>query len=90
MIKITNLDMISKELDRNPILLIKYFRKKLGVAINKKYEISALVDASFLEELLEMYIKKHVLCRKCNIPETDCVTFVCRACGSSLYAYSYS
>jgi translation initiation factor 2 beta subunit (eIF-2beta)/eIF-5 len=60
-----------------------YIRKKLGIPINLKNQISSdKIDIELLENLLEIFISKHVLCKTCNNPETDSKTFVCRACGS--------
>ena len=83
-IQINNLDIIAKQLGRDPLVIIQFFRKKLGVAINKKNQIrSTKITVDILEDLLEIFIKKHVLCKQCNNPETDSLTFICKACGFS-------
>lgn len=82
-IQIKNLDIIAKQLDRDSEIITKFFRKKLGIPINKKNQISSdKIDVDILEELLEMFISKHILCKTCNNPETCSKTFVCKACGS--------
>jgi translation initiation factor 5 len=82
--EMTNLNVISKELDRSPDDIIKFLKTRLGLRINKKHQIyTSCTNAANLEKLLEMYIKKHVLCKKCNNPETGQETLVCKACGAS-------
>lgn len=85
---ITNLDQISKEIERECKDIIKFFQKKCGLSILNNsdlnvYEINSKISVATLEEYLEEYISKYVLCSQCGLPETDAVTYSCHACGFS-------
>jgi hypothetical protein len=76
---ITNLDLISKQIRVKPLVLMNYFKKKLGVSINDNM-ISGVVTSDRLEKLLQDFIKKYVLCPKCKLPELV-EKSGCNACG---------
>lgn len=85
---ITNLKEVSKALDRPPLTILKYFGRKIGSqatfdAKNNKYFLKGKHSSINLQELLNDFIKKYVLCMQCSNPETQCTSkgLQCRACG---------
>ena len=89
--KLVNIDKIAEQLYSQPEDLIKFIQKKSNTGIIKKDGIflrkTDTVDN--LENIIEEYIKKEVLCPKCNNPEFNTettkksVTKTCKACGHS-------
>lgn len=89
--KLVNMDKIAEQLYSQPEDLIKFIQKKSNSGIIKKDGIflrkTDTVDN--LENIIEEFIKKEVLCPKCNNPEfnTDIqkksITKTCKACGNS-------
>lgn len=92
---IVNVSDIAKALYRKPIYLTKFFGCELGAQIhvdekNERYIVNGAHEAAKLQELLDGFIKKFVLCQSCGNPETimhvnkkTCtVATVCKACGS--------
>jgi translation initiation factor 5 len=72
--------------------LIKYFGFELGAQTNTnpsddRWIINGAHDASKLQDYLDGFIQKFVLCKKCKNPETDMdikdsnITLDCKACG---------
>jgi translation initiation factor 5 len=89
---IKNFINISKDLDRDPKIIISYFKKKLGTNIifNSKTgeaKISKELNLNTLEEILFAFIDKNILCITCNNPETkiEDKKMICKSCGSSNY-----
>ena len=91
---VVNMTKIAKALNRIPAYPIKFFGTELGTQSkidhkNDKYMINGVHDALTLQELLNKFIKKYVLCTKCGNPETNMrvsrksglVTAECIACG---------
>ncbi|KAJ5988642.1 hypothetical protein N7481_003852 [Penicillium waksmanii] len=89
---IVNLDSVAKSLSRPPAYLIKYFGFELGAQANAKptderWIINGAHDAAKLQDYLDGFISKFVLCKKCKNPETDVqikdekITLDCKACG---------
>ncbi|VEL08748.1 unnamed protein product [Protopolystoma xenopodis] len=92
---IVNVIDIAKALYRKPIYVTKYFGCELGAQVhvdekNERYIVNGAHEASKLQELLDGFIKKFVLCQSCGNPETTLrvkrnagvVTSACKACGS--------
>ncbi|KAH8859014.1 Eukaryotic translation initiation factor 5 [Schistosoma japonicum] len=92
---IVNVSDIAKALYRKPIYLTKFFGCELGAQIhvdekNERYIVNGAHQADKLQELLDGFIKKFVLCQSCGNPETTMhvnkkggtVTTICKACGS--------
>lgn len=92
---IVNISDISKALNRKPIYVTKFFGCELGAQIhvddkNERYIVNGAHDAAKLQELLDGFIKKFVLCQGCGNPETTMrvnkksatVGTVCKACGN--------
>lgn len=89
---IVNLDSVARSLARPPAYLIKYFGFELGAQANAKptderWIINGAHDAPKLQDYLDGFISKFVLCKKCKNPETDVIikdekiTLDCKACG---------
>ncbi|CAH8491088.1 unnamed protein product [Schistosoma mattheei] len=92
---IVNVSDIAKALYRKPIYLTKFFGCELGAQIhvdekNERYIVNGAHQAEKLQELLDGFIKKFVLCQSCGNPETTMhvnkrggtVATTCKACGS--------
>lgn len=92
---IVNVSDIAKALNRKPIYLTKFFGCELGAQIhvddkNERYIVNGAHEAAKLQELLDGFIKKFVLCQGCGNPETTMhvnrksgtVGTTCKACGS--------
>lgn len=86
---LANLDAIGTALSRNPVLIIKFFGFALGAQTiaNESYLVSGAHDLNILNVLLDQFILKYVLCKKCKNPETESVVkkemlgLRCKACG---------
>lgn len=72
-IMIDNLNDVAKDLERDPKLIVDYFKKKLNVAIvykNNLLSMSANLQYEIFELALREFIEIYVLCDKCKLPET--------------------
>ncbi|KAK4106462.1 hypothetical protein N658DRAFT_415537 [Parathielavia hyrcaniae] len=89
---ITNLSSVAQSLARPGSYLIKYFGFELGAQTNldpadDRWIINGAHESQKLQELLDGFISKFVLCKKCKNPETDVqikdgrITLDCKACG---------
>jgi len=89
---IVNLSSVAQSLARPPSYVIKYFGFELGAQTNTnpaddRWIINGAHDANKLQEYLDGFINKFVLCKKCKNPETDVqikdgnITLDCKACG---------
>lgn len=89
---VVNLNSVAQSLSRPPAYLIKYFGFELGAQANAKpsddrWIINGAHDAPKLQDYLDGFIAKFVLCKKCKNPETDVIikgdqiTLDCKACG---------
>jgi len=81
-----NIDIISKELDRDPKDMIKYIKTKNGVNINYKNNCAVLpssFDGNVLLESIYGFIEDCVLCKSCKLPETKIIDkkMVCSCCS---------
>lgn len=87
---ITNMTAVAKALGRPPSYPTKYFGCELGAQVSMtadQFVVNGSHDAEKLLNLLYGFIRKFVLCSKCNNPETS-LTIVnggirqkCIACG---------
>merc|ERR1712228_869636 len=58
---------------------------------NDRYIVNGAHDAAKLQDMLDIFIRKFVLCERCDNPETDLkvlakkgiITASCKACGHS-------
>jgi len=89
---VVNLSSVAQSLARPGAYLIKYFGFELGAQTNidppdDRWIINGAHEASKLQELLDGFISKFVLCKKCKNPETDVhikdgnIVLDCKACG---------
>jgi translation initiation factor 5 len=89
---IVNLTSVANSLARPPAYVIKYFGFELGAQTNTnpnddRWIINGAHDASKLQDYLDGFIQKFVLCKKCKNPETEVnikdgnITLDCKACG---------
>ncbi|KAF8383890.1 hypothetical protein PRIPAC_73032 [Pristionchus pacificus] len=89
---IANMSDIAKALERPPSYPTKYFGFELGAQTNidlknDRYIVNGEHDANKLQEILDGFIKKFVLCPSCDNPETalrvkkNQINSKCKACG---------
>jgi len=89
---IVNLSSVAHSLARTPSYVIKYFGFELGAQTNTnpaddRWIINGAHDAAKLQDHLDGFINRFVLCKKCKNPETDFVIkdgrifLDCKACG---------
>ncbi|KAG9229212.1 putative eukaryotic translation initiation factor 5 [Amylocarpus encephaloides] len=89
---IVNLSSVAQSLARPGDYVIKYFGFELGAQTNTspsddRWIINGAHEASKLQDYLDGFINKFVLCKKCKNPETDVVIkdgnilLDCKACG---------
>lgn len=89
---VVNLNTVAQSLARPPEYVIKYFGFEIGAQANAKptddrWIINGAHDAAKLQDLLDGFIDKFVLCKKCKNPETEVIlkdnriTLDCKACG---------
>jgi translation initiation factor 5 len=89
---IVNLSSVAQSLARPGAYVIKYFGFELGAQTNTnpaddRWIINGAHEASKLQDYLDGFINKFVLCKKCKNPETDVVikdgriVLDCKACG---------
>ncbi|KAF2638499.1 eukaryotic translation initiation factor 5 [Massarina eburnea CBS 473.64] len=89
---IVNLSSVAGSLARPPAYVIKYFGFELGAQTNNnpnddRWIINGAHDASKLQDYLDGFISKFVLCKKCKNPETvmefknNLILLDCKACG---------
>lgn len=91
---IVNMADVAKALGRPPTYPTKYFGCELGAQTqfnfkNERFIVNGSHDASKLQDLLDGFIRKFVLCPECDNPETDLLVSLkrntisqgCKACG---------
>ncbi|XP_025602425.1 eukaryotic translation initiation factor 5 [Athalia rosae] len=87
-----NMIEVAKAIDRPPTYPTKYFGCELGAQTqfdfkNDRYIVNGSHDAAKLQDLLDGFIRKYVLCPACDNPETDlsvkrmAIFQGCKACG---------
>ncbi|KAJ2999486.1 hypothetical protein HDV02_002799 [Globomyces sp. JEL0801] len=89
---------VAKALSRPPSYTTKFFGSELGTQTklddkNDRYIINGAHEAEKLQDLLDVFIEKFVLCASCKNPETefeftkdDVILKDCKACGAHLPA----
>lgn len=93
---IVNMVEVAKALNRPPMYPTKYFGCVLGAQVNcdlknERYIVNGAHDSSKLQDLLDGFIAKYVLCAGCENPETvlsvsqkkGTIHASCKACGHS-------
>ncbi|KAK1240185.1 hypothetical protein MKX08_007627 [Trichoderma sp. CBMAI-0020] len=89
---VVNLSSVAQSLARPGSYVIKYFGFELGAQTNidpkdDRWIINGAHDAAKLQDHLDGFINKFVLCKKCKNPETDVIIkddhiiLDCKACG---------
>lgn len=91
---IVNMVDIAKSLNRPPMYPTKYFGCVLGAQVNydpknERYIVNGSHESNKLQDLLDGFIQKYVLCPSCHNPETvlgvltkkNIITTSCKACG---------
>lgn len=88
---VNNFYQISTVLRRTPEHLLKYILKELATPGELKKNgviIGAKIPASRINEKIEKYVQKYVLCKECKKPDTKLtkesgfVFMKCMACGA--------
>jgi len=90
---IVNLSTVAQQLARPPGYVIKYFGFELGAQTNidpkdDRWIINGAHEASKLQDYLDGFINRYVLCKDCKNPETVVnikdgdITLDCKACGT--------
>ncbi|KYK55855.1 eukaryotic translation initiation factor 5 [Drechmeria coniospora] len=89
---LVNLSSIAASLARPPSYVNKYFGFELGAMItndpkNDRWIINGVHESAKLQDHLDGFINRFVLCKKCKNPETDVniyndrILLDCKACG---------
>ena len=85
---ITNMRDVGKALNRPPSSILKYFGRKLGTQSNfdlknDKFLLRGVHATTKLQDLLNDFIRKYLLCARCCNPETQYIgnCLKCRACS---------
>jgi translation initiation factor 5 len=89
---VSNLSSVAQSLARDPAHIIKYFGFELGAQtnsdqVNDRWIINGAHEASKLQDYLDGFISKFVLCKQCKNPETEMsfpegrIVLKCKACG---------
>lgn len=90
---IPNMPEIAKALGRDPIWIMKFFGFELGAqtkfdAPTERYIVNGAHDTVKLQDLLDVFIRKFLLCKSCKNPETIIslskdgrIVADCKACG---------
>lgn len=81
-----NLDSIAKDLGRKSKQIVSFLSKLNATSYqqkNKCYYLRGHFEESFLNNQIQLFINKFILCKTCGNPETtDEIESVCLACGS--------
>ena len=94
---VANLPSVAQSLARPPNYLIKWFGFELGAQTNSnpkddRWIINGAHEASKLQDSLDGFINKFVLCKSCKNPETEFsikdgrILLDCKACGQRTQA----
>lgn len=90
---IMNTSDVARALSRPPSYIIKFFGFELGaqtsiLEADDRYHVNGAHDSAKLQDLLDGFIAKFVLCKACKNPETDIIVQKdgslirdCKACG---------
>lgn len=91
---IVNLSNVAQQLGRSPQYLVKFFGFELGAQVkanptDDRWIINGAHEASKLQDYLDTFINKFVLCKECKNPETvlkitkdkQSILRDCKACG---------
>lgn len=89
---IKNFEIIVQKLRRDPKDISKYMSKELAVpssVSNKRLILFGKFNSRFVNEKLQDFVKRYVLCPECGKPDTKLIEpergvkqLVCEACGA--------
>lgn len=85
---IDNLNEIAKALQTNAKYLLHYIKIEKSVGVLKNNDIKSIIDKKEIEDLINKFIKKYLLCTKCHLPEIIIKIYHhklfldCNACGN--------
>lgn len=90
MTKLENINLIVEQLGCELDEILKFIKKHISCSIINKNGIfiKKIESADNLEEIIEEYIEKEILCKKCNNPEFNIDIQkkkkykICKACGA--------
>lgn len=89
---ITNIKKVSKDIERNELMIIEHFKYKFNAPFTFKNDIvktSKIIEYEDFEFALREFIEHFVLCKNCGLPETEYLNegkniyINCRACSAS-------
>jgi len=92
---VRNFSDVCRTVARDPPHLIKFLSPLVGTACEvegPRLIINAVKRNEFLNEILDKYLKKFVLCKECGKPDTelrkesDVLRIKCKACGAKYTA----
>lgn len=81
---ISNLTVIAHQLGLPEAILKKELFKRIckaGYGSNKD-SFTGRLEVEQVERILEKFIAKHILCKRCGYPEIDFGKGICKACGT--------
>jgi translation initiation factor 5 len=88
---IDNLNVVCKDLDRDPMLIVNYFKRKFSTSMRYKDNILSTTGTITYDQFydaLREFIEYYVLCEKCKLPETiiqfkdDQIKLDCNCCSN--------
>lgn len=89
-ISLKNLETIGKQIDRDPRLIVEYFKKYFSVNFifkNGEVTTTKTIEGNEFEKALCQFIEYLVLCPVCKLPETEMkvkrkgVNLSCKCCS---------
>lgn len=86
---ITNLNDIAQAINTKPSHILYFIQLEKSTSVTNKGEIKIILLKSVVEDLIEKYIAKYILCNICKYPELETkkinkkLYFNCKACGNS-------
>jgi translation initiation factor 5 len=86
---ITNLNDISKALCTKSSYILYFIQLEKSTSVTDKGEIKMILTKSMIEDFINKYIEKFVLCNICKYPELAIkqankqLYFICNACGNT-------
>jgi hypothetical protein len=78
---ITNWVILLNQLKTPEKELQTFLSKALGCRVGPKGRVGADISAEKIDECVQNYIEKHILCPNCRLPEIG-PTCICQACGT--------
>src|SRR4029079_19372459 len=91
-IEIDNLETVCKDINRDPKMIIEYFKKKFKTNfIYKDKRLTTTKEILYIdfENAIRVYIESYVICPVCKLPETELhpknnlIILSCKCCSCS-------